>query len=275
METISEWKILILESLQNMGDAIASILPSLIGAVVILIGGWLITKVILSILRKILSVTKIDKLTDKINETGAFGTTDVKFKVSKVILGFVKLILFLVFLIIAVDIMKWDIVSVEIGNLLRYLPKLFSAVALIMIGLYVATYIRKGVQSLFESFALGGAKLISNLIFYVILVFVAITALNQAGVDTTIITNNITLILGAFLLAVAIGFGLGSKEVIGDLLRTFYTRKNFMIGDHVKIKEVEGTIESIDNICVIVKTKSGKTVIPIKKVVNSKVEIVS
>ncbi len=276
METINEWKDLTLSALEKMGGDIASTLPNIVGAILVLILGWLITRIIAYILKKLLKVARVDRLTDKINETDIFGKTDIKFTVSKVIISFVKWILFLVFLIVAADIMNWEIVSTEIGNLMRYLPKLFSAMALFMIGIYIATFIRKAIKGLFESFEFSGSKIISNLVFYIIVVFISITALNQAGIDTTIITNNITVIFGALLLAVAIGFGLGSKEIIGDLLRTFYSRKNYMVGDRIRIDgEIEGIVEAIDNISMTLKTEKGKSIIPIKDIVEKKVDIVT
>lgn len=275
METITEWKNLTLESFSSMGEDIGSGLTKLIGAMMILIVGWLITKVVLIILRKVLRIVKVDMLTEKINDMNFFGKNDIKFKVSTIILSFIKWIMFLVFLIVAADIMNWSIISSEIGNLLRYLPKLFSAIALFMIGLYIASFVKKTILGIFESFELSGSKIISTIVFYVILVFVSITALNQAGIDTTIITNNVTIILGSFLLAISIGFGLGSKEIIGDLLKTFYARKNYVVGDKIKLNGVEGIIESIDNISLTLKTKEGKTIIPINEVVSNKVEIES
>lgn len=273
METISEWKDLTLESLRTMGENIGATLPNIVGAMIILLVGWLITKVVLVILKKLFKVIKVDRLTEKINETDLFGKHDIEFKVSKVILSFVKWLMFLVFLIVAADIMNWNIISSEIGNLLRYLPKLFSAIALFMIGLYIANFIKKAVKGVFESFELSGSKIISNIVFYLILVFITVTALNQAGIDTTIITNNVTIILGSLLLALSIGFGLGSKEIITDLLRAFYTRKNHALGDVIKVNDIEGTIESIDNISITIKTNSGKIIVPIKEVVESRVEV--
>ena len=121
----------------------------------------------------------------------------------------------------------------------------------------------------------AGAKVISGGLFYLIIFFVSITALNQAGIDTAIITSNFTLVLGAFLFAVALGFGLGSKEVFSDVLKMFYTRKNYAIGDKVTIGDIEGTIDAIDNITLTLKTKTGKLVMPIKDVVSQNVEIKS
>lgn len=273
METITQWKELTFKSLSAMGEKIMTALPNIVGAILILLLGWIVTKIVVFLLKRVLKFVKIDQLTAKINHMKLFGKTDIKFGITNAIIIFVKWILFLVFLIIASDIMNWTIVSEEIGNLLRYLPKLFSAIALFMIGIYIAKFVKKAIQGFYESFDLAGSKIISTLVFYIIAVIITITALNQAGIDTTVVTNNVTVILGAFLLAISIGFGLGSKEVIGDLLRTFYSRKNYEIGDHVKIKDIEGSIESIDNICMTLNTKNGKIIIPIKDVVENQVEI--
>lgn len=273
METVNEWTNLTLTSLTAMGEKIMTALPNVIGAIVILIIGWLVSKIIVFLLKKILKFVRVDKLTEKLNDLKFFGDSKIKFSVTKVIVVFVKWLLFLVFLIIAADIMNWDVVSNEIGHLLRYLPKLFSAIAIFMVGIYIAKFVKKAIQGFYESFDLSGSKIISGIVFYIIAIIVTITALNQAGIDTTVVTNNVTIILGAFLLAISIGFGLGSRDVVADLLRTFYTRKNYEVGDHVKINDVEGSVEAIDNICMTIKTDNGKIIIPIKEVVESQVEI--
>ncbi|QHI35801.1 Small-conductance mechanosensitive channel [Kordia antarctica] len=273
METINDVKSLTLNSFNEMGKTIAEGAPKVLFALLILLIGWLITKVIVFILKRTLRFAKVDKLTTLINEKDVFGKTDLKFNVTNVIVGFVKWIMFLVFLIVAVDIMEWQIVSIEIGKLLSYLPRLFSAIALFMIGLYIANFLKKAIKGVFESFDLNGTKIISNLVFYLIVIIVSITALNQAGIDTDIITKNLTIILGAFLGAIALGFGLGSKEVVGDLLRAFYTRKNYEVGQKIKFKDVQGSIESIDNITMTIKTAKGKIVLPIKEVVENQIEV--
>lgn len=273
METINEWKNLTFDSLAAMGRDVALALPKIVGALIILLIGWLVTKIVLFVLGKVLKLAKMDTLSDKINEMDLFGKGDFKIDIIKVILGFVKWLLLLVFLIVAADILSWEIISTEIGNLLRYLPRLFSALALMMIGLYIGNFIKTTVKKLFDSLEFGGSNLVSNMLFYIIVIFISITALNQAGIDTTIITNNITLILGSFLLAFALGLGLGSRDIITDMLRSFYTRRTYAVGDKVVIGKNEGTIEAIENNTLTLLTKTGKFVIPIKEVVSKKVEI--
>lgn len=273
METVEKWKLLIFETLGSILKDIASALPGIFGAFVVLIFGWITIKIVSFVVKKILKVAKVAVLSDKINDARLFGDSDIEIDIAKVLLSFIKGVLWLVFIIVAADVMNLKIISTEIANLLRYLPVLLTALIIFMIGLYLAKTIKKTVTTVFESMDLGGGKVLGNVLFYMIIIFVSITALNQAGIDTEIITSNFTIILGAFLFAAALALGLGSREVVGDLLRTFYTRKIYEVGDKVKFDKIEGRVESIDNISVIIKTKSGKVVVPIKKIVDNTVEV--
>ena len=273
MEVLDQLRSDTLNTVNTLFFKIGEGLISFIYALLALVIGWVISKAAIFILRKALTVSNIDKVGDKINESDLFGKSDFQINISEIIIGFVRWILILVFMIIAADVMQWTIISVEISNLLRYLPRLFSAIALFMIGIYIANFVRKAIHGLFTSLNMSGAKMISSIVFYGIAILVTITALNQAGVDTTIVTNNITIILGAFLLTFALAFGLGSKDVITNLLFTFYARKNYTVGEHIKVNGNEGEIIAIDNISLTLKTASGKVVIPILQIIESTVEV--
>jgi len=273
METVGKWKNLIFDTLGSILKDIGAALPGIFGAFVVLLFGWLTVKIVAFILKKVFKVIKVDALSEKVNDAKLFGDSDIKVDVGKVLLSFVKGVLWLVFIIVAADVMNLKIISNEIANLLRYLPILLSALIIFMIGLYLAKTIKNAVTTVFESMDLSGGKLLGNVLFYMIVIFVGITALNQAGIDTTIITSNFTIILGAFLLAAALALGLGSRAIVADLLRTFYSRKIYEVGDKIKIGKIEGKVEAIDNISIILKTKSGKVVIPIKEIVSKTVEV--
>ncbi len=273
MEKISEWNETVRNSLSTMGEELGKVIPNILGALVILIIGWLLTKIVVGIIRKALKLAKANKLDDRINAIELFEGKKLNFNTIKVVTKFVKYIMYIMLLIMITDILNLTMISEEIKNLLQYLPKLFSALVIFTIGLLLANAVKKGIKSFFESMDLSGAKIISQAVFMLLLIFISITALNQAGVDTEIITSNITMILGAFLLAFAIAFGLGAQKVVGDLLRTFYARKTYEIGQKIKFNDVEGEVEAIDSIMIVLKTKDGKKIIPIKDLVESQVHI--
>jgi small-conductance mechanosensitive channel len=159
-------------------------------------------------------------------------------------------------------------VSEGVGSFIAYLPKLLTSLLVFVGGIYVGTLAKKAIQSMFKSLEITGGNLVANIGFYLIVVFISIAALDQAGIDTSIIKDNLTLVIGSVLLSFTIAFGLGSGDVIKRLLFGYYSRKNFEIGQRIKVKEIEGVIESIDNICIVVVTANGKIVLPIKEIVD-------
>ena len=270
---MEKYKQVLNDSLSDMLSNVVQLLPQIVIAILGLIVAWLLLKIILFILKRVLKAAKIDTLSQRIMDAKLFGDSEVKIDLLKIVLTGVKIILILFFAIVIADVIGLKTVSEGIISVLGYLPTLLSALFIFAGGVYLASIVKKATLTLFESMGVGGSKLISGVIFYMIAFFVSITALNQAGIDTQIITSNFTLILGAFLFAIALGFGLGSRGVISDLLKMFYTRKNYMVGDVIVIDDLEGTIEAIDNITMTLQTKKGTVVLPIEEVVSNRVYI--
>ncbi|KAA5822366.1 mechanosensitive ion channel [Algibacter amylolyticus] len=273
MDKATQWKDMAMESLTTMWLEISKIFPNIIGTIIVLVFGWLITKLIVKIIKKALKLAKAEKLDDAINEIEIVEGKKLNFDTIKIVSSFVKWVMYIMLFIMASDIMNLTMISEQISNLLGLLPQLFAALVIFTVGLILANLIKKGIKSFFESMDLSGAKMISQVVFFLILIFVSITALNQAGIDTEIITSNLTMILAAFLIAFALALGLGAQKVVADLLRTFYTRKTYELGQKIEFNNLKGSIESIDGITVTIKTEEGKLIVPIKDIVESQVSI--
>lgn len=273
MENFSKWKTLGLDSLGAMGTEIGKAIPNIIGAIVVLFIGWLLTKIIIFVVKKALKITKLDEMINKINEVELIGSKKLKIDFVKILLGFIKWTMFIIFLVIASDILNLTIISTEITNLLGFIPQLFSGLVIFVLGLLLANFVKKSTKSFFDSLDLSGGNIFSQILFLVIFIFATITAANQAGIDTQIITSNLTLIFGALLLAFAIAIGFGAQSVASDLFRTFYVRKTYEAGQKIEYNGTVGTIDSIDSISMTIKTSKGKLVIPIKSIVESEIII--
>jgi cellulose synthase/poly-beta-1,6-N-acetylglucosamine synthase-like glycosyltransferase len=273
MNQVSKWKEMISNTFNGMLDAMTEIIPKLLAALLIVAVGLLITKLIVTIVKKALRLVKADKLDDKLNEIELFGDKKLEFNIIKIIAQFIKWVCYIFLLIIVAEVLNLSIVTQEISKLLGYLPQLLTAFIILVFGLLLANAIKKAVKSFFESAELSGGKIISQLIFTIILVFVSITALNQAGVDTAIITDNITLIFTGFVVAFALAFGLGARNIVESLLKTYYARRTYEIGQLVKFNNIVGEIEAINSTTVTIKTNTGKLIIPIKDLSDNQVEI--
>src|SRR5690606_816513 len=180
----------------------------------------------------------------------------------------------LVLVTIGADILGFTVISAEIGKIIQYVPKLVSALVLLLLGFYLATLVKGGLINLLKSFDMGGSRILGNLSYFSILILFIILAANQAGINTDIVTANLLMVVGAFIAAFALATGLGSRDVVLRLILGFYSRKNLAIGTKVIIDGFQGTITAIDNICMTIENDQKIIVYPIKLIANKKVEII-
>ncbi len=261
----------IIEPFKRIFEDLKESLPTVIGMISFIIVSWLVIKIVLFVVKKGLAKTKVDEWSKKLSNIEIFGNKTVKIVLTTVILTVIKWFLIFLFVMVGAEIFGLHGLSEAIRSFFAYLPNLLTALAIFIGGVYLGTLLRKTVQSMFKSLELSGGNLIGNLVFYIIAIFLTITALDQAGVDTSVIKNNLTLLIGSILLAFTIAFGLGAKDAITRLLFGYYSRKNIGIGQRIKIGDVEGVVEAIDNICLTIKTVDGKVILPIRDVVDHKV----
>ncbi|MTG96730.1 hypothetical protein GJV76_00985 [Myroides sp. BIT-d1] len=235
---------------------------------------WLLVKFFAYLLKKIFQFIRLDSVQKLIDENDFLAKTNIAIKVDAIVIFFMKIFIIFLMIVIGAEMFGLSIVSKEIGNLMLYIPQVFVALLIFVGGLYLATWIKKTVVGVLKAVDFSGARMIGNILFYFILVFVVITTLNQMGINTSIITNNISIIVGAILLTVALSLGLGAKDVVTRLLFSFYTRKNLELGQLVRIDGLEGYVISIDNIYLCLLVEGKKHFLPIAKVSESHIEIV-
>jgi len=264
-----------LSFLQNLWNNFLDFLPQLLKGIGFLIIGWLLIKFLLFLIKKALGYTGIDNLPEKLHVDEIFGESALKIQPTLIIITSIKWILILIFIIVGSELLGLRMVSEQLSNLIAYLPKLISALIIFAVGIYVANLVKKTLIAMFKSLEITGGNLVGNISFYLISIIVIVTALNQAGINTDLITSNLSIILGAILASFTIAFGFGARDVIKRLLFGFYTRKNIKEGDKVIVNDLEGVVSSIDNVCLVLITKKGKVILPIKEIVDSRVEIIN
>ena len=212
------------------------------------------------------------RLTERLDRLSLLQRSDLSLDSVQIISRFVYWIILLVFLVAASETLGWTAVSRTLNNLINYLPALLSAIVILLIGLYLAQTVRTVIRAALHSLRVGAAQLISSLAFYLLATIVVLTALEQAGVDTSIITANLTLIVGAIVGAFAISFAIASRHILENILASFYGRKNFAVGDTIRLNTVEGTIVRIDGVSVVVKTKDAEVVLPAQALISEQIE---
>lgn len=265
-QKLTNWSEIMFNSLEDIVSKMTEILPNILGAFIILIFGWLFTKLILFIIKRLFRLIKLENQLNKLKQKSYVNSFFIKLDLIKVILSFIKFTLYIIIISIIFEVLGWDSISQKIIDLLDYLPSLISGLVIFVIGINIAAFIKNSLNSLFQAMDLVYGKLISQIVYYILAIIITITSLNQAGVDTSIITNNLTVVLAAFLLTITLALGLGSRGIVDSLLHTFYSKKRFEVGQMVKLQDgEEGVIVAIDSIYYSIDIGDEILVIPIKK----------
>lgn len=275
MEELTTWSRLFFESLGAFGQRMMGALPSIIGAILILLLGWLFARIVAAAVSRFLHLIKFDTLGERIQADQFLKKANIDLSPSKVVGKFVYWVLILLVVITASDTLGWSVVSEEISNLLGYLPNLLIAIVFFIVGAYFASFARDLIKGATHSLGISTGKVISSFVFYLLMILVTLTALDQAGIDTTIITSNLLLILGTILAAAAISYGIASKDLLANILAGFFSRRTFLPGQTIEIDGIRGEIIEISTISVtILNAEREKIVIPSHQLVTNKVKII-
>lgn len=275
MNEVSTWSELFFRSLTTFGQTLMSAMPSIIGAIVILLLGWLFAKLVSGAINRILKAVKFNKLAENVNVKDFLEKANIQLSPNVLISKFVYWLLILLVVITAADTLGWSAVSDEISKLLGYLPRLLAAIVFFIIGVYIATFVRDVIRGATKTLGISAGRVISAFVFYLLLILVTLTALGQAGVDTSIITSNLLLIIGSIMAAAAISYGFASRDVLSNILGSFFSRRTFAVGQTIEIDGQRGKIVQMTNISVTIQiSENEKLVIPAHQLITKQIKIV-
>jgi len=275
MEELTNWSQLFFESLRAFSQTFMTAMPSLLGAIFILLLGWLFSKLMSGGIRRLLMAIKFDKLADRIKAGEFLKKANINLAPSALVGKFVYWVLILLVITTAADTLGWVAISDEISKLLSYLPHLLSAILFFSVGIYIATFARDLISGTTKTLGISTGRVISSFVFYLLFLLVTLTALTQAGIDTTILTSNLLLIIGAIMAAAAISYGIASKDVLANILASFFSRKTFIKGQVIEIDGQRGKIINISNIAVILQLNDEEQlVVPTHQLIINKVKII-
>jgi hypothetical protein len=198
---ISEFAYSIADPLTQFGIASVKALPGIVVAIIILLVGWLVAWILGFVIKNVLLKVGLDTGMKKAGIGNALG----KLSLSKLLGLIVKWFVFLVFLGEAVSQLQLGSLSLFLDSLVMWLPNLVVASLIVVCGLIVSDY----VTSRIKAAKTKRGDLFASGVYYVIMILVVLIALNQIGIDISLLTDIIKLFFGALFLGLAIALGIG------------------------------------------------------------------
>ncbi len=261
------------DSLFTVISQIMGVLPNLMGALVLLLVGWILAKVVSGLIAKLLSRIGLDTLADKLNNTDFFQEVNLEIRPINIIKQFLYWTLMLIFVLSAAETLGLQIVTEQVSALVDFIPKLFTSIIILALGFYLADVVKKFVANACKSFGIPAWKLISSAVFYILLIALSITALNQAGIDTDIITFTVFIVIGGSVLAFSLAYGIAARDMLASILTAYYTKYKYQPGQIIEIDNYKGEITQISNVSLTLDTGNHQVVFPMNRLLADKVII--
>jgi len=250
-------------------------LPKLLLCVLVFTIGWLIASGLRRLVTRLLKATKFDHFVQHIGGRMSFLFEGENRTPSNLIGKSVFYLFMLVVFTSLAQAMGWTLLTNEISRFFSYLPQLIGALAILIGGLCVAGLIRDAVRNATKALNISAGRLLSILIYYIFFALVLLTALRQAGIDTTLLSTNLLLILGAILLAAAVSYGYASRDILRNVLSTFYGKHTFVPGQYITIDGHQGTIIELNNQRLVLKLDNDDVLHLPTQLLSSKPVVVS
>ena len=260
-------------TLEQLINQIIGFAPKLAGALVIIIFGIIISKIVSGFIRRMLAKIKIDRFGEKLNDIDFIRKANMNIQLSLILSKFIYYFLLIFFLVAAADVLAMPAISDLVLGLFNLIPKLIVAFIFLIFGTLLADLLRSIMETTLVSLGISSAKMIANFLFYFLFINVVILAIAQADINTEFLEQNISIIIGGGVLAFSIGYGLASKDVVSNFLSSLYTKDKVKIGDVIEIDGEKGQVIEIDKSSLTISTQEKRVVYPLKYLLNEKVSI--
>ena len=192
-----------IEFLRSGLDAFFAFIPQLIGAIVILVVGYIGAKILQAVVARVLKAVGFDGWMERGGIKQFFDRAQTR-ETPATVLG--KLVFWFVFIItitMAADAMGIQQVSQVLAQLIAYIPSIIAAILILILAALLANFLSGIVRGTTDN------DILAIIARYAIIVYAVFAALTELGIAVQLTAPTFLILLGAVALAAAIAFGWG------------------------------------------------------------------
>ena len=208
----------IIEPLEKFYDRMLVFLPNILAFVVIFIVGimaaWVLKKAFLRLFKYI----NLDKIAERLGIVEIFAKSGISEPLSALlsrIIGWLTVVIFLIMALRALDV---PAVERLLTQLLLYVPHVFIAAFMLLMGYLLGTFFGRAALIASVNAGIKMAGLIGKFVKFTVFVLSATMALEQLGIGQEAVLIAFAVTFGGVVLALAIAFGLGGRDLARDIL---------------------------------------------------------
>lgn len=242
---VEAWREVVVRALGEMSATLATFLPSLVGAAVILAVGWAVSKALEIAAVRALHGFGLDRVAVRLRVAETLDRAGVGMAPSAIVARLLFWLLMLTFVLSAVETLGLSAVTETIDRLIAYIPSVIGAGLIAVFGLLLARFLASLVSSGAAAAGLPGAPRLGVLTHAVVATLVFVAAVEQLGVRTEILVGPFTALVAAVVLTAGLAFALGARPIVTHVLAGHFLRQSLPPGASVEVEGERGVIERV------------------------------
>ena len=226
MLAVIEWNNLIIVPVTQMLTKILAYLPVLLGALIILIVGWIVAKAIKRLVDWLLKAIRFDALADKAGISEILRKGNLEISAREVVSSIVYWLIMIMVLVMTVDALGLPKASDILESLFAYVPNVIAALLVLIVAMFLASFVSGIVRTAAGNANLPKPEILAAISRWAIIIFAITISLEQLGIAPLLVATTFNIILGGVVLALALAFGLGGKDAAAKYLEDLRQKRS-------------------------------------------------
>lgn len=205
------------QAYENLVHMVADFLPRFVVMLTIILVGVLIAYLLKAIVRSILHVTKLDRLSEEAGASHVLRKAAMP-PMSEFLSRSIFWITVLGFILLGISVLQIAELQEQISRLFQLLPQIFVAILILFVGVLAANFLSRAALLTAVNAGYRSPRVWSGLVRFVIWILTISMALEQVGLARETVVAAFSIAFGAVMLAAAIAFGFGGRDLARQTL---------------------------------------------------------
>jgi len=204
----------------NLVHMIAEFLPRFLVMLIIIAIGLLAAVVLKYILRALLGLTKLDRVSDDAGASRVLRMAHLP-PMTELLSRSIFWVTWIGFILVGLSVLRVAGLQEQISRLFQFLPEVFVAILILFLGAVIANFLSRTALLAAVNAGHPSPKILSWSIRFVIWILAISMTLEELGVARQTVISAFSIIFGASMLGLAIAFGLGGQDLARKCLERY------------------------------------------------------
>jgi hypothetical protein len=214
---LNEVNVILNQAATRVTKSIAEFLPGVVALALVLVLAVAVAWILRVMIRRSLQRINFDKRVDQWGFPGLAEWSPVH-SPSLLMAGAAYWFTILIGLLIGLSALDATLTSTFVLRLLNYLPNVFAAALILIVGIIFARFAARGVLISAVNMHIQWARLLSLGVKWLVLVLAGTMAMEHLRIGGEIVRLAFGILFGGIVLALALAVGLGSKDMVSRSL---------------------------------------------------------